>query len=154
MKNQNGITLIALVITIIVLLILAGVSIAMLTGDNGLLTKSQTAVMDNAIAGAKDEISLAYQEGMAEYLQLYYSETDKTEKAGHNIQTIVEGKINALLDNGVLNGCEVSVTSTAITVTKDTRKCVGEVTIVPGSATTVGSYTLEWNPITNVTATP
>ena len=34
-ERENGITLIALVITIIVLLILAGVSIAMLTGDNG-----------------------------------------------------------------------------------------------------------------------
>ncbi len=42
-KNNNGITLIALVITIIVLLILAGVSIAMLTGENGILTQAQTA---------------------------------------------------------------------------------------------------------------
>lgn len=33
-KNKKGITLITLVVTIIVLLILAGVSIAMLTGDN------------------------------------------------------------------------------------------------------------------------
>ena len=41
--KQKGITLIALVITIIVLLILAGVSIATLTGDNGLLTKTQNA---------------------------------------------------------------------------------------------------------------
>ena len=47
LKNYNkgigGITLIALVITIIVLLILAGVSIAMLTGENGILTKATTA---------------------------------------------------------------------------------------------------------------
>ncbi len=40
MRNQKGVTLIALVITIIVLLILAGVSIAMLTGDNGILTQA------------------------------------------------------------------------------------------------------------------
>ena len=40
-KNQvSGITLIALVITIIVLLILAGISIMMLTGDNGILTRA------------------------------------------------------------------------------------------------------------------
>ena len=38
-KQENGITLIALVITIIVLLILAGVTIATLTRDNGILTK-------------------------------------------------------------------------------------------------------------------
>ena len=42
-NGKNGITLIALVITIIVLLILAGVTIATLTGDNGILTKAQNA---------------------------------------------------------------------------------------------------------------
>lgn len=39
-KQQEGITLIALVITIIVMLILAGISIAMLAGDNGVLTRA------------------------------------------------------------------------------------------------------------------
>ena len=38
-KIEKGITLISLVVTIIVLLILAGVSIAMLTGENGILTR-------------------------------------------------------------------------------------------------------------------
>ncbi len=42
LKGSRGITLIALVITIIVLLILAAVSIATLTGENGILTKAQT----------------------------------------------------------------------------------------------------------------
>ena len=41
--KQKGITLIALVITIIVLLILAGVSIATLTGQNGILTRASDA---------------------------------------------------------------------------------------------------------------
>ena len=40
LKGKKGITLIALVITIIVLLILAGVTIATLTGDNRITTKS------------------------------------------------------------------------------------------------------------------
>ena len=40
MKEKSGITLIALVITIIVLLILAGVTIAALTGENGILTRA------------------------------------------------------------------------------------------------------------------
>ena len=43
MKNNKGITLIALVVTIIVLLILAGVSIAMLTGQNGILNRASQA---------------------------------------------------------------------------------------------------------------
>lgn len=42
-KQERGITLIALVITIIVLLILAGISIATITGENGILTKASTA---------------------------------------------------------------------------------------------------------------
>ena len=42
-KNTRGITLIALVITIIVLLILAGVTIAVLSGENGILTRAAEA---------------------------------------------------------------------------------------------------------------
>ena len=42
-KVEKGITLISLVVTIIVLLILAGISIAMLTGENGILTQAKNA---------------------------------------------------------------------------------------------------------------
>ena len=59
MKNQKGITLIALVITIIVLLILAGVSIAMLTGNNGILTQANTSKSETAKAEAIEKINLA-----------------------------------------------------------------------------------------------
>ena len=58
-KNNKGITLIALVITIIVLLILAGVSIAMLTGDNGILTQAGNAQKATREAEIKEAISLA-----------------------------------------------------------------------------------------------
>ena len=57
-KKENGITLIALVITIIVLLILAGVSIAMLTGQNGILTQAQNAKEKTEIASEKEAIQL------------------------------------------------------------------------------------------------
>ncbi|CDB32213.1 unknown [Clostridium sp. CAG:575] len=43
MKEQKGITLVALVITIIILLILAGISIATLTGENGLFKRAKDA---------------------------------------------------------------------------------------------------------------
>lgn len=64
MKNLNkkGITLIALIITIIVLLILAGVSIATLAGDNGILIKASETKKNNSHATVKDAISLAYSE--------------------------------------------------------------------------------------------
>ena len=60
--NARGITLIALVITIIVLLILAGVTIATLTGENGILTKASEATIENCHATVKDSISLVYNE--------------------------------------------------------------------------------------------
>lgn len=47
MKRSKGITLIALVITVIVLLILAGVSMATLTGKNGVIEKAETAKEEN-----------------------------------------------------------------------------------------------------------
>ncbi len=56
--NNKGITLIALVITIIVLLILAGVAIATLTGDNGVLTKAVTAKDRTTEAEAREAVQL------------------------------------------------------------------------------------------------
>lgn len=60
--KQEGITLIALVITIIVLLILAGVSIAMLTGENGILTQANNAKIEQSHGAVRDGIALAYNE--------------------------------------------------------------------------------------------
>ena len=57
-NHTKGITLIALVITIIVLLILAGVSIAMLTGDNGILTQAKLAKERTEEAKRKEEQDL------------------------------------------------------------------------------------------------
>ena len=57
-KKQTGITLIALVITIIVLLILAGVSIATLTGNNGILTQANQAKENNKVVTAKEKVQL------------------------------------------------------------------------------------------------
>ncbi len=50
-KNSKGITLIALVITIVGLLILAGVAVEGLTGENGILTKASTAKEKTNVAG-------------------------------------------------------------------------------------------------------
>ena len=61
-KKQNGITLIALVITIIVLLILAAVSIAMLTGENGILSKASNAKEKHLIAQYEEELNLCIME--------------------------------------------------------------------------------------------
>lgn len=57
-KASEGITLIALVITIIVLLILAGISIATLTGKNGILTKASEAEKETDIKETREQIQL------------------------------------------------------------------------------------------------
>ena len=59
LKERKGITLIALVITIIVLLILAGVSIAMLTGENGILKQASNAQIKTKQAEVEEMVSLA-----------------------------------------------------------------------------------------------
>ena len=56
--NNKGITLIALVITIIVLLILAGVTIATLTGENGILTRASDAKVETRGATVEEEKEL------------------------------------------------------------------------------------------------
>ena len=57
-NKDEGITLIALVITIIVLLILAAVSIAMLTGQNGILTQANNATEETKIAEYKEALEM------------------------------------------------------------------------------------------------
>ena len=58
-NKNNGITLIALVVTIIVLLILAGVSISMLTGQNGILKRATEAKNTTEVASEKEGIQMA-----------------------------------------------------------------------------------------------
>ena len=57
-KSTKGITLISLVVTIIILLILAGVTIATLMGDNGLINKAKDAKIKTEIASIKEQIQI------------------------------------------------------------------------------------------------
>ena len=68
-KTDKGITLIALVITIIVLLILAAISIATLTGNNGILTRANEAKEQTIVGKEKEEISTAYNGAVANNLE-------------------------------------------------------------------------------------
>ena len=89
-KNQKGITLIALVVTIIVLLILAGVSIAMLTGENGIMSKASTASWKSKLGDAQDIVALEVSNAMNNYfIHAYVDDTD-TETASY---TTLDGAI-------------------------------------------------------------
>ena len=82
--KEKGITLIALVVTIVVLLILAGVSISMLTGENGIITQASKATIENCHATVKDAISLAYNE--------YQTELKTSEKQNNFFDFLIEKK--------------------------------------------------------------
>ncbi len=96
MKQKNGITLIALVVTIIVLIILAGVSVNLVLGQNGIITKAKEAKKNHEKEAVKEKVSLM----MGEYAT-EREENNKTlndylenqEKAG-NIESIEQGEEN------------------------------------------------------------
>ncbi|MCI9063740.1 MAG: prepilin-type N-terminal cleavage/methylation domain-containing protein [Clostridia bacterium] len=99
MKNQNGITLIALVITIIVLLILAGVAIAMLSGDNGILSNATKSSDYNKIGEIKDEMALTVNEYTSYFLDHKYNNSTIPTDVTTDLGDITEatGVINKVL---------------------------------------------------------
>lgn len=65
-RGIRGITMIALVITIVVLLILAGISIAAITGDNSVITKSDEAKIETEISQYKEQLEVIKHEEYAD----------------------------------------------------------------------------------------
>ena len=88
-KNARGITLIALVITIIVLLILAGVTIAALSGDNGILKRATQAKTKTGKESAEEQIKLAIMTATTEGLGVPDKAVLRSEltKAGFVVKT-------------------------------------------------------------------
>lgn len=102
MKNNKGITLIALVVTIIVLLILAGVSIAMLTGDNGILSNATKGAAQTKLTNTVDEISLKVSENVASYLNSIYVEgKDKSELDTKSTEQAIFNALQSSVKNGI-----------------------------------------------------
>ena len=82
LKNTKGITLVALIITIIVLLILAMVSIRLIM-NGGIIGKSEKATNDYSIAEEKEQIQL----GFKEYQMAQFTDTNPTLKVeGANVE--------------------------------------------------------------------
>ena len=99
MKNNKGITLVALVITIIVLIILAGISINLILGNNGIITIAKK---------AKENIELARIEEETQLNELYTQlESSSTDSGGTNYDAIAKltefktAIANAITDMGV-----------------------------------------------------
>ena len=83
LENKKGITLVALVVTIVVLLILAGVSINLVLGENGLITKAQEAKRKSHEESIKEQVDMAL--------------------ASYQLEKAKNGEISSLEDNKIEN---------------------------------------------------
>ena len=91
-KEMKGITLITLVITIVVLMILAGVSINTVLGDDGIIKKAKEAAAATKQASAEEEMNR---------LVLEYQLASKDETLESFLQEkVTEGRIDGVTDNG------------------------------------------------------
>jgi len=108
-KNKGGITLIALVVTIIVLIILAGVSINLTLGNNGIITRAKEAKITYAIESVREKVEMI----LAEYITEDELEGKDLDRFLNQKQE--EGKIEEVSDNGdgthtvILDGYEVTI---------------------------------------------
>lgn len=116
-NNEKGITLVALVITIIVLLILAGVTILALSGDNGILNRASQSKVSTEIANAKDAFTTVAAEGITEYYNSKYVEGNNTETA--TLQKTVYDKITASSISSSFVNTASSTSSTIVTNVND-----------------------------------
>ena len=153
-KTNKAITLIALVVTIVVLLILAGVSISMLTGENGIIKQAIDAKDKTKEANAKEQIGV---EVVGSYgidgkisIPLLNENLGHIEGLTHNGQSLTENPITSLPATVELDGVKVVINGDGSTESilpiekgktydKETTVTAGNDTVtVPGGATISG----------------
>ena len=111
MKKQNGITLISLIITIIIMLILAGVSLSMVMGDGSMLEQANAATDKTRIAEVQEYVDLATASNkMAKYskIGLKSKATIVTEMAEQDLIT------DEQKDDVLTNGADLEINGTKI----------------------------------------
>lgn len=142
LRNQKGITLVALVITIIVLLILAGVTISMVLGQNGILNQANQAKAENQKATVEEQIQMAVFAETSQYLQdnvLADSEAGSSALAECIKNAITDTEKDSQLWTSLPEGYEVSNPTDATT---EDGKSVVEFTVKANGAT----YTAQFDP--------
>ncbi len=160
-KQTKGITLIALVITIIVLLILAGVSIAMLTGQNGILTQTQGAQEETTNKSAEEKVKLAVMaaraqsEGALDADKLVaeitnnYGGTATKIGTGFPVNVTVDGKSFTVNSDGNVTSKD-SGTTGKVTIIEGNGKNIGDkIAITSTKGTTEKFYVLSYEADTN-----
>lgn len=110
-KNQKGITLIALVITIIVLLILAGITIALITSNDSAPSKATEAKIMQDVGAAKDSLAIKATELTTTYYENKYVTPTEAGKAFANAVAYITNQESAL----EAAGTKTDVTSATFT---------------------------------------
>lgn len=134
-KENKGITLIALVITIIVLLILTGVTIATLTGENGILTRATDAKEQTEIASVREQAQLDITNWVADKME---NGEDVIVNTPEKIQEILES-VNQNNENKYYKG----FTDTGITTPNGYEVPYEELYITSSSGEETASKTIE-----------
>jgi len=143
-KGEKGITLIALVIAIIILLILAGVSISMLTGENGILTQANNARLKTEEAREEEERNL---EEIGEYLRGYGLGNENTRPNVPEGAIVLEGNLETGIVIKDINNNEwvwVEVPKSIFTATSDKDYQIIENDMIAYVSDYRTSYTDTW----------
>ena len=102
-KKQKGITLIALVVTIVILLILSGISLNIVLGNNGIITKAQEAKIANNHSTVYEAMQLQYdnyytestiRENDADFITDLKKKSILDENMDVNVETLVGKKLS------------------------------------------------------------
>ena len=160
LKNKNGVTLIALAVTIIVMLILAGVTISTLTGNSGITTNASKAKTKSYLADIKEEYELYLSEKRMddEYdLDTLYANDKTIRYEGNEVGSGITPLSSIVLPKGITTigddafSYNTSLTSIKIpnTVTTIGKRafygCTNLTSIeIPDSVTYIGEYCF-WN---------
>ena len=140
-NNSKGITLVALVVTIIVLLILAAVSINLVAGGDGILGKATTAVNETNKAKITEEIELAMAELKTDYYEARYVERDPDVK---DFADYAEKKLTSGVTTS--SGGKITLSGTTISFTEkgETKpSATGTFNKEDGGSATIGGITIE-----------
>ena len=157
-KSNTGITLIALAITIIVLLILAGVTIAALSGDNGILTRAKDAKEKTEQAQQNEEKTLSNMEnvlGIYNFKNIDKADSNPAEVVPENSTVLDDDANNGIVikdqNNNEWVWVEVPKTTVFSGLTIDTSKDLTEQNyndirdkLIEYASTYRGSYSDEW----------
>ena len=153
LKNNKAITLIALVVTIVVLLILAGISISLVAGDNGLIKKARDARDETRYASIKEEVELWKADkslaettgGSRESLNDFITRLKLKDNEQENVEKDASGKIKKITIKIGDKTIDLSDSKTLVEAFKDGEIKVGDYLNYNTKVDTSKSYKSETN---------